>query len=328
MSQFRAIETLGVLGGIGAVLSPLVVMVLPFRFPYLFILSPIRWFLILPVFMICITGAVVSIHASTLASKAPDTAGFRFLIVGFLALICGVLSFFNVLLMVSAILLIIAGGICDTIWSRVKRARRITGFPWRGVATSLGGRWHSKLSCRFCGAPLVILAAIGRQQVVLAKTLCPLDKVPELVTLPLAWMDGWIDVFRDRLHRCIKCGERTESLRTSRQGRHYTLLRVFCSRHRVHARRKIWSPLYDHVARLPEFDVGFRSDHVAPRVRPVVRECRPRGVSQGQVVTPEYPPIRRRSPSYRGSSQRYCSECGVLVDVGDRYCFRCGYALH
>lgn len=326
MSQFTSAETLGVLGGIGAVLSPLVALALPFRYPYLFLLSPARWFLFLPLFMICLAGAVVSIHATTLVSRAPDKAGFRFLVVGFIALICGILSLFNILLIISAVFIIVAGGICDTIWGRVKRARRVTGFPWRGVATSLGGRWHSKLSCRFCGAPLVVLSALGSQHLVLVKTICPLDKVSELVKLPLAWMDGWVDAFRDRLHRCVKCGERTESLRTSRHGRQYVRLSAYCTRHRTNAWRRIWEPLYPHVAARPEVDLGFRSQHVAPRVRSYPQVYRPERVSPVETVIPEYPSVSRRT-AHRGSTRRFCSECGVQVEFGDQYCYRCGYTL-
>jgi hypothetical protein len=248
--------------------------------------------------------------------------------VGFAALICGLLALFNVLLIISGILIIVAGGVCDTIWGRVRRARRVTGFPWRGVATSLGGRWHSKLTCRFCGAPLVVLSAIGNQHLVLVNTICPLDKVTEQVKLPLAWMDGWIDAFRDRLHRCMKCGERTESLRASRQGRQYTRLRPHCSQHRTSAQRRIWSPLYSHIAARPEVDVGFRSQQAAPRrLHPSHRVYQTRGVSTVRVVTPDYP-SPRKSTSRGGASRRFCSECGVRIELGDQYCYRCGFLLH
>ncbi len=327
MSQFTSAETLGILGGIGAVLSPLVALMLPFSFPYLFLLSPIRWFLFLPLFMICLSGAVISIHASSYVQRTPDKAGFRFLLIGFIILICGILSMFNFILILSGISLIIAGGVCDTIWGRVKRARRVTGFPWRGVATSLGGRWHSKLSCRFCGAPLVVLSAIGSRHLVLVKTICPLDKVSELIKLPLAWMDGWTDVFQDRLHRCVKCGERTEHLRTSHQGRNYVRVNAFCGRHRTNAWRRIWAPLYHNVAGRPEVDVGFHSQHVVPGRHPTVRVHRPVRVSPVQTATPQYPRVRQRSVQ-RGISRQFCSDCGVQVEVGDEYCYRCGSLLH
>lgn len=332
MPKIETIETLAFLGGLGSVTSPILgvygfgfYLTFPFFYPIALITG--------------ILGAIFSIRASTRVSKMPYRACQDLQMAGFLVLLVGFIAGLNWLMIISGTLIIIAYIECNALWKNIRQARQETGWPYVTVATAAESNWARRLSCRYCGAPLVVKTASAKGPWVRVKTLCPLDGTNELLRLPLARLDAWTSVFADRLHRCETCGERTAALIVVHQNGLITRLQPYCpDGHSNRIYRTIWTPLYPHVARTPDVDVGFRSPRRPPSLQPSiqVRFAHPIGPGRADVytqVTPQrFHPIRTipisstEAPTANGSIS-FCHQCGVRVEPSDRYCFRCGTVI-
>jgi hypothetical protein len=241
---------------------------------------------------------------------------------GVLVLVVGIISLVNILTIISGILILVAGVECNTTWNRIQRARRQTGWPFSTVATATGSTWARRISCRFCGAPLVVYKASAHGPDVHIESQCPLDKTFDKIRLPLSRLESWAPVVADRLHRCEKCGERTAALIVIGQTGTSSKLRAYCpNRHYNPTFRRIWTPLYPHVARTPQVDVGFRDRPFGSQFQPTFQGAYPRGVTQPQSISASTVIVTR--PEQIG----FCTQCGVKVEASDVYCFRCGHKI-
>ncbi|MFX1562569.1 MAG: hypothetical protein ACFFDP_04605 [Promethearchaeota archaeon] len=340
MGQTETIETLGILGGIGSVLSPFITISL-FVWVYWFFF----YIFSIPVFLALIGGIIscaLSISGIGKVRTMPQRSRRDFQAAGLIELVIGFVCF-NWLMLLSAILILVAYAENDELWKKISLAREQTGFPFVSVATAAGSIWNRRLSCQFCGAPLVIITAVSRGPWVQVKGLCPLDSTTDVVRLPLALLEEWVPVLADRFHRCEQCGERTAAQIVVRQTYQTTTLRAYCPLHHANKTyRYIWTPLYPHAARSPSTDVGFRSRRYYPRVYPLESPSpiHPQPFIQYPQVTytpstsqsvaaprPQTMPSQFTTPTQNDMELLYCRECGVRLEPTDRFCFRCGQRI-
>ncbi len=338
------IETLAIMGGLGTVLSPIIMLFMsPWvympDYPYYsstYFLSPPLLIFMFSFF----TGLIVlllTIRTIRFVADMPKRAANELITLGIVVIIVGLIIMFSWLTILSGIVILVAGSESDAVWKRIQRARRQTGWPHRNIPTAMGNTWARRLSCRFCGAPLIIKTATSRGDSVQVESHCSLDKTTETIRLPLSQLEAWSSYMADRLHRCEQCGNRTAALIVLGQDGLNTRLQAFCPYgHLNRFFRRIWTPLYPHVARTPIIDVGFRTAQIHPRFTPSVSTTQTQPINLGHIwlhpqtihqaasvtqpisISTSQPPIEHiRHP-------QYCSNCGVRIEITDIYCFRCG----
>lgn len=318
---------MAILGGLGAALSPFLTLsgalfwMTPWFYSFYYY-SSFGMVLFLLIFLMGILACVVSVRAAGYVNKMPQRAAPDLKSMGILLVIVGVIAVFNFLVIFSGILILVAGTECDAAWKRIQRARSQTGWPYQTVATAAGNPWTRRISCRFCGAPLTILRASAKAHLVHLETKCPLDETYDTIALPLSRLDSWAPVVADRLHRCEKCGDRTAALIVVGHTGIFTRLQAYCPNgHTNPMYRRIWTPLYPHVAQTPRVDVGFHGRPAPAQFQPTFQQIPPTPVTQ---------PLSISSSKVRVTSDRlsgFCSQCGVKVGASDIYCFRCGHQL-
>ncbi len=316
--ELDTVETLAILGGIGAVLSPIIAVSGLWFFPIIwhpfYYFSQLGILLLLFSFLGGIVGCLMAVRSAGFVKKMPQRAAWDLKYIGIVVLVVGILAPVNILQIISGLLVLIAGVDVDETWRKIQRARRQTGWPYANVATAIGSDWTRRLSCRFCGAPLVVRAVQVRNHLVLVKTRCALDRTSDVIRLPLAQLESWVPSVADRIHRCEKCGERTVALLVVRQDGNSTYLHPYCpSGHPNRNYRIVWTPIYPHLARTPAVGVG-----VQPAIHPQVRP-------QVTPITQPIPISARVTPTnIRDLPIQYCSNCGVRIDYSDKFCYRCG----
>ncbi len=337
MTSFERIETLGYIGGIGVIVSPFLkgIFSIQIKWFYPAILYNYIFFLMLIIFGII--AGTLTLRAVGVVRKIPHRAINDLIIAGILIVIPSLLSI-ALLSLFFGLAILITGIEAEALWNNIRYARRKTGFPYVTVATAAGNEWARRLSCQFCGAPLVIKSAKAHGPWIHMICRCPLDKISEVIRLPLAYLESWVSTVADRLHRCEICGERTVGLIVTRQRVFNTTLQAFCSKnHRNVSYRKIWTPLYPHVARSPKIDPGFHSGAAVPPSVPSIQVKYARGISPGRAgiytqITPISISTARSIPLHTSSTTtpirdrqiRFCGQCGFKIGQSDRFCYRCG----
>ncbi|MFW9984514.1 MAG: hypothetical protein ACFFCB_07285 [Candidatus Odinarchaeota archaeon] len=316
--ELDTVETLAILGGIGAVLSPIITVsrfrMYPITWDPLFYVSQVGLLLLLLSFLGGIVGCLMAVRSAGFVKKMPQRAAWDLKYIGIVILVVGILAPVNILQIISGLLVLIAGVDMAETWNKIQRARGQTGWPYANVATAVGSDWTRRLSCRFCGAPLIVRAVKARNHLVHVKTRCALDRTSDVIRLPLAQLESWVPSVADRIHRCEKCGERTVALLVVRQDANATYLHPYCPiGHSNRNYRIVWTPIYPQLARTPDVGVGGQ-----PQIQPQVRPH----------VTPVRQPIpisaRVAQTNIRDLPIQYCSNCGVRIDYSDKFCYRCG----
>ncbi|MDO8122956.1 MAG: hypothetical protein Q6364_01055 [Candidatus Hermodarchaeota archaeon] len=316
--ELDTVETLAILGGIGAVLSPIIAVsrfwIIPIIWQPFYYLSQLGFLLLLLSFLGGIVGCIMAVRSGGFVKKMPQRAAWDLKYVGIVVLVVGILAPVNIFQIISGSLILIAGVDVGETWMKIQRARGQTGWPYATVATAVGSDWTRRLSCRFCGAPLVVRAVKARNHLVLLKTKCALDKTSDVIRLPLAQLESWLPSVADRIHRCEKCGERTVALLVERQDANSTYLHPYCPNgHPNRNYRIVWTPMYPHLARSPAVGVGVQSQ-IQPQVRPqVIPVTQPISIS-----------ARVTQTNMRDLPIQYCSNCGVRINYSDKFCYRCG----
>lgn len=342
------IETLAILGGLGTVLNPIIMLFMsPWNYMPIYANYPSAFFLNprLLIFMFSFFSGLIilllTIRAVQFVSEMPKRAATELIIIGIVVIIIGLIFMFSWLTILSGIVILVAGSESDAVWKRIQRARRQTGWPYRTIPTATGDPWARRLSCRFCGAPLIIRAATARGDLVQVESHCSLDKTTETIQLPLSQLEAWSSFMADRLHRCEQCGDRTVALIVLGQDRLTTRLQAFCPHgHLNRFYRRIWTPLYPHVARIPTIDVGFRTAQVHPRFTPSITPTQTQPINLGHIwlqprsmptaasVTQPISISTTQLPIEYIKHPQYCSNCGVRIETADIYCFRCGNKIN
>ena len=316
--ELDTVETLATLGGIGAVLSPIIAAsrfrMFPITWDSLYYVSQVGLLLLLLSFLGGIVGCLMAVRSARFVKKMPQRAAWDLKYIGIVILVVGILAPVNILQIISGVLVLIAGLDVDETWRKIQRARGQTGWPYANVATAVGSDWTRRLSCRFCGAPLIVRAVKARNHLVHVKTRCALDRTSDVIRLPLAQLESWVPSVADRIHRCERCGERTVALLVVRQDANATYLHPYCPiGHPNRNYRIVWTPMYPQLARTPAVGVGGQ-----PQIQPQVRPH----------VTPVTQPIpisaRVAQTNIRDLPIQYCSNCGVRIDYSDKFCYRCG----
>ncbi|MFX1566461.1 MAG: hypothetical protein ACFFCH_10765 [Promethearchaeota archaeon] len=328
MTKLETIQSLAILGGLVAAISPVISLVVTSgRFFYLWMapfytLYDLGIVLFVLLFLSGILTCVMAIRAAGYALKMPQRAASDLIGAGVLVLVVGIISLVNILAILSGILVLVAGVECNNTWHRIQRARRQTGWPFVTVATAAGSTWTRRISCRFCGAPLVVYKASAHGPNVHIEMQCPLDKTFDKTRLPLSQLESWTPVVADRLHRCEKCGERTAALIVIGQTGTTSRLRAYCpNRHFNPTFRRIWTPLYPHIARIPQIDVGFQDRPSWQQVQPTFQGVYPRAMTQPQSIS-----ASKATITHTGQIG-FCTQCGVKIEASDIYCYRCGHQI-
>lgn len=338
-----AIESIALFGGIGSVLSPFLLLfgiywLIP-RFWHISIyISGFIFFVFVLSFLTGTLGFIMVVRSNGFVSKMPQRAASDFKTAGAMIIVVGFITLLNWVFISSGLLILIAGIECESIWKRIQQARFKTGWPSVTVATAAGSPWSRRLSCRFCGAPLVADSAASQGHMVHVKCHCALDKTTEVIRLSLSELESWAPILADRLHRCEKCAERTIALLVVGQNQRISRLQAYCpNRHSNRAYRIVWTPLYPHVARTPVAEFGIQAAIGQPRIYPAMQrryvQPRPVGYQRQQIqVVPQsmslVQPISISPSSPQAAIQhnyiQFCSNCGVRIDSSDRFCYRCG----
>ncbi|MDO8056078.1 MAG: hypothetical protein Q6361_04390 [Candidatus Hermodarchaeota archaeon] len=342
MAQLETIDRFAIIGGIIAVISPFF-MVLGY-IPYIYLYIPWTVSVFFPfTIIVSLFGGVftyiLALRASGFTTKMPQRAGDDLVIAGAVLLTSGIGSLFNLIQILVGILFLILGVEAKVVFKRIQRARRITGWPYATVATSAGSIWARRLSCRFCGSPLIVQSAISSSHLLEVATCCPLDETHERLQLPLSQLEAWTPTLADRLHRCDECGERTVTLIVVRQTGSSCFLKAYCpNTHPNNRFRKIWIPLYPYIAQTPTVDMGFqRGDHRSPttstgsqlvQIGTVPSRSLRGAPSSPSIVQPI--PISVSTPPviHQRRTQRFCSQCGATCDRTDRFCWVCGAPMN
>jgi hypothetical protein len=335
LDRLETAEALGMFGGTLAALNWVPAVLFLARVQYLMLLYGG-----VLVFLPAVTGFFVcglSFRAATMAQKMPDRAKRDFNAAGIVGVVVGIFCFFNFFLVVSSIFVLIAGSEAGAVVDKIARARRQTGFPLGTVATATGSPWHRRLSCAYCGAPLVVMSVAPRGPDVQVDTSCPLDKTHDRQRLPLSQLEEWATVLADRLHRCEQCGERTAALLLIHQGAVFTTLRPYCPVRHSTPLRRIWTPVYSHVSRSPAVDVTYQPADVPSRFAPTIRVYGPEGIQPLQPfsrssIGGSTPPVPRSTvlpwesvvPTRAAYPTRFCRICGARIEPTDRFCYQCG----
>lgn len=335
LDRLETAEALGLFGGTLAALNWVPVVLLLARF-YFWIPFYGSMFVALP----AVAGFVVcglSFRAATMAQKMPDRAKRDLNTAGVLSLAVGIFCLFNFFLIVGGLFVLIAGSEAGAVVDKIARARRQTGFPLGTVATAAGSAWHRRLSCAYCGAPLVVTSVVPQGPDVQVDTSCPLDQTHDHQRLPLSQLGEWATVLADRLHRCEQCGERTAALVLIHQGTAFTTLRPYCPLRHSTPLRRIWTPVYSHVSRSPAADATYQPADIPSRFHPTVRVYGPEGLQPLQPFgrpsidgsippAPQstIPPWQPVPPTRAAYPTRFCRICGARVDPNDQFCCQCG----
>jgi len=328
LTKLSTIQYLAILGGVGAVISPFIALYVSIatfpRFYYtpLYYLYGAGFILFFLLFLTGLLALILTIHTTQFISKMPQRAATDLKTVGIVVVTVGIISLLNLITIISGLLILAAGVECSTIWQKIRQARTKTRWPFDTVATAAGSPWARRMSCQFCGAPLIIMTASSSGHLVHIDAQCPLDETHDTLQLPLSQLDIWAPVAADRLHRCVKCGEQTIAQIIVRQTHVSSQLQAYCPHgHPNRIYRSIWTPLYPYVARIPSTDVGFQGARITPRFRPA--EFTPQ-------IKPHQQPITISSSNIdiiRTGPIGYCTQCGVKIESSDRYCFRCGASI-
>jgi hypothetical protein len=328
LTKLSTIHNIAILGGVGAIISPFVslyISLVTFRIQYFspfYFMYGVGSVLFLLLFLTGLISLILTIHTARFVSTMPQRAAGDLKTVGIVVVVVGIFSVFNLFTIISGLLILAAGVECGTIWEQIRQARTQTGWPLGTVATAVGSTWARRISCRFCGAPLVIMAASSFGHSVRVETQCPLDETHDTLQLPLSQLDAWAPVAADRLHRCVKCGIRTVAQIIVRQTPLVSQLQAYCPNgHPNRIYRKIWTPLYPHLARIPSTDVGFQESPSPLRYRPATFTPQTETLRQPITIS------ARNTESIRAGPIGYCTQCGVKVESSDRYCFRCGATI-
>ncbi len=328
VTKLETIHGLAIVGGVGATIIPVLSLITSswyLSFPwvsYFFFYYGFGVVLFLLSFLTGILACVIAVRAAGYVSVMPQRAASDLKTAGILVIVVSFITFFNLLAMISGIVILVAGSECDATWKRIQRARNQTGWPYVTVATAAGSTWARRVSCRFCGAPLVALNAIASGHLVRVETKCPLDETHDIVRLPLSRLESWAPVLADRFHRCVKCGDRTVALIVVRQTGEASKLQAYCpNAHQNRTFRKVWTPLYPHVARTPRIDVGFQSAPLPSQFQPTFQTHQRDTVTQPIPISASITGVTRAGPI------GFCTQCGVKVESSDRYCFRCGATI-
>jgi len=335
LDRLETAEVLGFFGGTLAALNWIPIVLLLGRVAYWIPLYG-GMLVILP----ALTGFFVcglSFRAATTAHKMPDRAKRDLNAAGVVGVVVGILCLFNFFLIVSSTFVLIAGSEAGAVVDKIARARRQTGFPMGTVATATGSPWHRRLSCAYCGAPLVVTSVTPRESAVQIEASCPLDQTHDRQQLPLSQLEEWAAVLADRLHRCEQCGERTAALLLIHQGAVFTTLRPYCPVRHSTPLRHIWTPVYSHVSRSPAADVTYQPADIPSRFYPTIRVYGPEGVQPIQPFSrspiagptplapqPTVVPWQPATPTRAAYPIRFCRICGARVEPNDQFCYQCG----
>jgi hypothetical protein len=322
LPKLSTIYNLAIFGGLGAAVTPFITPLigLSIWFMPFYYFSGLGIALFLLMLLIGILACVMAARAADFVSKMPQRAASDLKAAGILVIVVGIISFFNVLFILFGILLLATGVETDSVWKNIQQARIRTGWPFQTVATATGNPWTRQISCRFCGAPMVVLNASARGHLVHFETQCPLDKTHDSMKLPLSRLDSWTPVVADRLHRCQKCGDRTAGLIVVGQSGMSTSLQAYCIvGHRNSTYRRVWTPLYPHVARIPSDDVGFQGRPTRAQFQPTFHESH--RIPKTQTISSSISVVTHRGPI------GFCTQCGAKVESSDIYCFRCGHQI-
>ncbi len=329
LTKLDTIHKLAILGGLGAVLSPFISLFVSggnirnywiFQILNFYSVGVVVFILLL---IASILASIMAVRAANFVSKMPQRAASDLKASGILILIVGIISLTNVLAVISGILILAVGVECDAIWKKIQHARTQTGWPYVTVATAAGSTWARRTSCEFCGAPLVIKKATAREHLILIETQCPLDNTFDTVQLPLSRLDSWTAVAADRLHRCEKCGNRTAALIMIGQSGVTTSLQAYCPRgHSNRTYRKVWTPLYPHIAQTPSVNLGFQGRPKRYQFQSIFQD------HYRSTFTQPIPISSRKSGLTYSESIGFCTQCGVKIELSDTYCFRCGHQIN
>ncbi len=165
-------------------------------------------------------------------------------------------------------------------------------------------------SCRKCGEPKVITAAVskgqrGRHREILIKVVhrCPAHGREKGTLIPLGLLQEGKHFIKENLFRCKRCGGHTEIVDTKPDGEH-VIFKVRCPDHGT-GKRKISQMVFDMI-------MDEQPPHHPPEHHP---------------HDPHAPPHDPHDP-HRPPGPRFCPSCGVEVaEPGSKFCHHCGATL-
>jgi len=147
--ELDTIETLAILGGIGAVLSPMLAasgfMIFPVIWQPLYLFNQLGLILFLLSFLGGIVGCIMAVRSGGFAKKMPQRAAWDLKYVGIVVLVVGILAPVNFLQIISGLLILVVGVDVGETWRKIQRARQQTGWPYATVATAVGSDWARRL---------------------------------------------------------------------------------------------------------------------------------------------------------------------------------------
>ncbi|MBD3195087.1 MAG: hypothetical protein GF317_08540 [Candidatus Lokiarchaeota archaeon] len=164
--------------------------------------------------------------------------------------------------------------------------------------------------CPKCGRKESLYLLKVNSQHVIIKQRCPTHGGRSF-KVPLRDLYNYIDLIKDSILRCYKCGERTHIDREKFKGP-WALVKGYCPTHKNGLpKQKIWSAVYAIASRMEFENIKERPN-------------KQRSISKMQ--SPKKPKIVEKTPI---SSQKrmYCGNCGNQIEGMEKFCSFCGKEL-
>lgn len=158
-------------------------------------------------------------------------------------------------------------------------------------------------SCPRCGlVGAIFLLKVGKTDIVI-KQRCPRHG-GRAFRVPLMHKDQYIDLVRDAVFRCYKCGQEAMVSFMKPSGP-WAIIKCSCPVHGRMPVQKIWNPIYAEISQLST-NLAQQQDQLQP-VQPQP--------AQPQPAQPQ---------STESNSKKFCADCGGPIQDSENYCGTCG----
>ena len=161
--------------------------------------------------------------------------------------------------------------------------------------------YNKAFTCPKCGvAGNIYLVKVAGNNVIL-KQRCPVHGGRQF-KVPLKDKDQYIDLIKDGVFRCFKCGKEAEQS-YRRDAKPWILIKTSCPTHGALTTQKIWASIYNEI-----------SDGVAETPEPAQPQP-----SQVEELATE---------NMSGEERKFCPNCGAKLEESGTFCGECGSKLN